>query len=312
MKQLLAAVLSVLTLGTAHAAFPDRPVKIITSLPVGSGPDVITRKVAEQLSIKWKQPVVIENKPGGNGIVALEAFNKEPADGYTILMAGVGEIVTYPLLTRNEKSVAHLEPLIPMMRSEMMIITSPKNKTLDDVKEAFKKKPTMGSWGVASPPHLDGLEMSRYFGVVPTHVPYKDYNQWFIDTSSGEVTWSFATMASAGKLEKAGKLRFIAITGDKRDADYPDVPTIKELTGKKIVDLKPWVAFYINKSAPLVNQKQLVDSLYEAANSKPVVESLTAMTYKPWNIDQTGFIQYFNNQRALYQTLIKQHKISID
>ena len=76
MKQLLAAVLSVLTLGTAHAAFPDRPVKIITSLPVGSGPDVITRKVAEQLSIKWKQPVVIENKPGGNGIVALEAFNK--------------------------------------------------------------------------------------------------------------------------------------------------------------------------------------------------------------------------------------------
>jgi tripartite-type tricarboxylate transporter receptor subunit TctC len=298
--------------GTAHAAFPDKPVKIILQLPVGSGPDVVSRKVAEQLSIKWGQPVTIENKPGGNGIVALEAYNKEPGNGYTLLVAGVGEIITYPILTRNEKNVANLEILFPMLHSEMMLITSPKNKTLADVREAFKKNPTFGSWGVASPPHIDGLELSNYFNVKPTHVPYKDYGQWFIDVSSGQVAWSFATMASTGKLEKAGKLQYIAITGKKRDPDYPDVPTIKELTKKDIAHLKPWVAFYVNKSAPLIVQKQLVDDITEAANSEPVVDLLISMTYKPWKPTHQETLDFFAKQKSLYQTLIKQHKISID
>ena len=309
-KSLLLAVLIGLT-GTAQAEFPDKPVKIILSLPVGSGPDVIVRKVAEQLTTKWGQPVIVENKPGGNGVVALEAYKKEPTTGYSLLFAGVGEIVTYPILTRTEETVANLEPVIPMMRSEMMLITSPNNKNISDVKEAFKKNPSIGSWGVASPPHLNGIELSQYFGTTPTHVAYKDYNQWFIDVSSGQVTWSFATMASAGKLEKAGKLKFVAITGDRRDPDYPDVPTLAEVTGKK-VDLKPWVAFYTNKAVPANVQKKLTDDIMEAVHSKPVVDTLLAMTYKPWKINQAEFKTYFDSQTALYKKLINQHKIAID
>ena len=297
---------------TAAAAFPDKPVKIILQLPVGSGPDVVSRKIAEQLSVKWGQPVIVENKPGGNGIVALGAYAKEPADGYTLLVAGVGEIITYPILSHNEKNVENLEILFPMNHSEMMLITSPKNKTLADVKEAFKKNPSFGSWGVASPPHIDGLEFSNYLKINPTHIPYKDYGQWFIDVSSGQITWSFATMASSGKLEKAEKLRYIAITGNKRDPDYPEVPTIKELTGKNIAELKPWVAFYINKSAPLIIQKQLVDDITEAANSKPVVDTLIAMTYKPWKPTHQETLDFYTKQKSLYQKLIKNHNISID
>lgn len=308
-KILLAALISVASV--AQAAFPDKPVKIILSLPVGSGPDVIVRKVAEQLTIKWGQPVIVENKPGGNGIVALEAYKKEPATGYSLLFSGVGEIITYPILARTEDSVANLEPLIPMMRSEMMLITSPSNKNLDDVRDAFKKNSSIGSWGVASPPHLNGLELSQYFGTAVTHVPYKDYNQWFIDVGAGQVTWSFATMASAGKLEKAGKIKFVAITGDKRDPDYPDVPTITELTGKKL-ELKPWVAFYVNKAVPVGTQKKLTEDIIEAVNSKPVVDALLSMTYKPWKINQSEFQTYFASQTALYKKLINQHKITID
>lgn len=315
MKKLLSALLlsMLATVGTAQAAFPDRPVKIITSLPVGSGPDVILRKIAEQLTHKWGQPVIIDNKPGGNGLLALGAYNKEPADGYTLFFAGVGEVIIYPILSRNEKISSDLEPVIPMMNSEMMLITSPKNSNLNELKEAFKKNPSYGSWGVASPPHFIGLELVDSFKVSnPVHVPYKAYGQWFTDTSSGQVTMGFATMASAGKLEKAGKLKFLAITGDKRDPDYPDVPTIKELTGKKISSPTPWVAFYVNKSAPLIVQKKLVDDITEVVNSKPIVDSLLAVTYKPWKIDQQGFKEYFANQKALYTKLINQHKISID
>lgn len=309
-KALLLATIIALT-GTAQAEFPDRPIKIILSLPVGSGPDVVVRKVAEQLTAKWGQPVIVENKPGGNGVVALEAYKKEPATGYSLLFSGVGEIITYPIITRTEDSVASLEPLVPMMRSEMMLITSPNNKTLGDVREAFKKNPSIGSWGIASPPHLNGLELSQHFDTTPIHVPYKDYNQWFIDVSSGQVTWSFATMASAGKLEKAGKLKFVAITGDKRDPDYPDVPTITELTGKK-VDFKPWVAFYANKAVPIGIQKKLTEDIIEAVNSKPVVDTLLAMTYKPWKINQPEFQTYFAGQTTLYKKLINQHKITVD
>jgi tripartite-type tricarboxylate transporter receptor subunit TctC len=296
----------------AYAAFPDKPVKIILQLPVGSGPDVVSRKIAEQLSSKWGQPVTIENKPGGNGIVALDAYAKEPTNGYTLLVAGVGEIITYPILTHNEQSVANLEILFPMLKSEMMLITSPNNKNLEDVKTAFKKNPTFGSWGVASPPHINGLELSNYFKVTPTHIPYKDYGQWFIDVSSGQVTWSFATMASAGKLEKAGKLRFIAITGNNRNPDYPSVPTLREITKSNIAELKPWVAFYVNKSVPLIVQKQLINDIAEAANSKSVVDTLLAMNYKPWAPTHQETLDFFTSQKDLYKKLVKQHKISIN
>jgi tripartite-type tricarboxylate transporter receptor subunit TctC len=298
--------------GTANAAFPDKPVKIILQLPVGSGPDVVSRKIAEQLSIKWEQPVIIENKPGGNGIVALEAYKKEPADGYALLVAGVGEMITYPILSKNKKNVDNMEILFPMLHSEMMLITSPNNKTLTDVKEAFKKNPVFGSWGIASPPHIDGLQLSNYFNTNSTHAPYKDYGQWFIDVSSGQIAWSLATMASTSKLEKAGKLQYIAITGNKRDPDYPDIPTIKELTKKDIAQLKPWVAFYVNKSAPPAVQKQLVNDITEAANSKPVVDLLITMTYKPWKPTHQETLDFFAKQKSLYQTLVEQHKISID
>ena len=314
MKKIITLVLTGLLAlaSTAQAAFPDKPVKIILQLPVGSGPDVVSRKIAEQLSIKWRQPVTIENKPGGNGIVALDAYNKEPANGYTMLVAGVGEVITYPILTNNQKNVENLEILFPMLHSEMMLITSPNNKNLADVKQAFEKNPSFGSWGIATPPHIDGLELSKYFKVTPTHVPYKDYGQWFIDVSSGQVTWSFATMASTSKLEKAGKLRYVAITGNKRDPDYPDVPTIKELTKKDIAHLKPWIAFYVNKSAPLIIQKQLVDDITEATNSKPVTDLLLSMTYKPWKPTHQETLDFFANQQTLYKKLINQHKISID
>jgi tripartite-type tricarboxylate transporter receptor subunit TctC len=203
--------------------------------------------------------------------------------------------------------------MIPMMRSEMMLITSPNNQNLEEVRKAFNKKPTIGSWGVASPAHLVGLDISQIFNnTSPVHIPYKDYSQWFIDTSSGEVTLGFATMASAGKLEQAGKLRFIAITGNKRDSNYPNVPLISELVGKSVVDISPWVAFYVNKQVPLLIQKQLVDDIIEATKSTPVLETLSALTYYSWNINQIEFKEYFFNQRALYKKLISKYKISIN
>jgi tripartite-type tricarboxylate transporter receptor subunit TctC len=85
----------------AYPAYPSKPVKIVISLPAGSGPDVQLRRVAEVLTTKWQQPVVVENKPGGSGLIAISQLAKEPADGYTLALFSVGDIVAFPILYDN-------------------------------------------------------------------------------------------------------------------------------------------------------------------------------------------------------------------
>jgi tripartite-type tricarboxylate transporter receptor subunit TctC len=312
MKKLLAVVLLVCSFGLSAQTFPAKPVKIIVALPVGSGPDVIIRKVADQLSTKWAVPVVVENRPGGGGAVGLNAFNSEPVDGYTLFFADVGTVAGYPILYNDTKIVENLAPVRPVIYSELMLFASSKIQNGNDLKTALKANPTMGSWGVGSPAHINDLVIADAFGINATHVPYKDYGQWFIDTSNQQVTAGFASMASAGKMEKSGKIRYIAVTGDRRDFANPDVPTVKELTGKNIKTLASYVAVYTNKKVDPAIQKKLIKDFDEVVNSNSIKVALLTVDYRPMPISVDEFKAYANEQYNLYKKLIKQYNISIN
>ena len=105
--------------------FPDRPVKIIISLPAGSGPDVQLRVAAEVLSEKWGQPVVVENKPGGSGLVAISQLTKDSSDGNTFAMFSVGDIVASPILFNKDNLLSYIEPLAPFFTADMVLFASP-------------------------------------------------------------------------------------------------------------------------------------------------------------------------------------------
>jgi tripartite-type tricarboxylate transporter receptor subunit TctC len=312
MKKLLTIVLLLCSFGIGAQTFPSKPVKIIIGLPVGSGPDVIIRKVAEQLSTKWSVPVVVDNRPGGGGAVGLNAFNQEPADGYTLYFGDTGAVIGYPILYHDTKIVENLAPVRPIFNTEMMLITSSKNQNAEDLKTALKTKPIFGSWGIGSSAHLNGLIVANYFGIKPVHLPYKDYGPWFIDTANQLVTAGFATMASSGNMQRAGKLRYIAVTGDHRDFAYPDVPTIKELTGKNIKTISSFLTVYVNKKTDPVIQKKIIKDLEDVVYSNEIKVALISIDYRPWPIGLDEFKVFYNGQYDLYKKLVTQYNISIN
>ena len=312
MKKLLAVVLLLCSFGVVAQTYPAKPVKIIVGLPAGSGPDVIVRKVADQLSKKWSVPVTVDNRPGGGGAVALNAFNQEAADGYTLYFGDLGTVIGYPILYNDPAIVGNLEPVSPVIVSEMMLITSSKIQNVKELETALQTKPTLGSWGVGSSAHLDDLILADYFHVKPKHIPYKEYGQWFIDTSNQVVTAGFATMASAGNMQKSGKLKFLAVTGDQRDFAYPDVPTVKELTGRDLKMIGSFVTLYVNKKTDPAVQKKLIQDLAVVVNSNDTKIALLSIDYRPWPISVAEFKRYSDEKSALYKKLVKQYNISIN
>jgi tripartite-type tricarboxylate transporter receptor subunit TctC len=140
MKKIL-VIFAVLWATAATAAFPDKPVKIITSMPIGSGPDNVMRKMAESLTKKWKVPVLIENKPGGSGAVMHNAYAEEKANGYTILISDFGGIVGYTVLYNKPEVLLDIQPLAGTFLTSFVLATSPSVKDFADLKTIYKNNP---------------------------------------------------------------------------------------------------------------------------------------------------------------------------
>ena len=312
MKKLLAIVLLWCSVNTFAQTYPTHTVKIIVGLPAGSGPDVVIRKIAEQLSKKWSVPVVVDNRPGGSGAVSLTAFNQEPADGYTLYFGDTGAVIGYPILYHNSGIVENLQSVRPVFNTEMMLITSSKYQNAKELETALKFRPIFASWGVGSSAHLNALIMADYYGIKPIHIPYKEYGPWFIDTANQQITAGFATMASSGNMQKTGRLRYIAVTGDRRDFAYPDVPTVKELTGKNIKTISSFLSLYVNKRTDPIIQKKIAKDLEDVVYSNEIKATLLAIDYRPWTISLDEFKLFYNEQYNLYKQLVTRYNISIN
>jgi tripartite-type tricarboxylate transporter receptor subunit TctC len=291
--------------------FPNKPVKIITSLPVGSGPDTISRKLAEKLSNKWGVPVVVENKPGGNGAVAFGAYADTAADGYTILSGDAGNFVGYPILYNKPEALSTIEPLTGQNMTNMMLVVAPSIKNLADLKAQVKKNPTFASGGVGSPMHLEGLELASYLKADATHVPYKDYGTMWVDTSTGLVTYTFAAIGSTQKLEAAGKLKYLAIAGKNRHPDYPNVPTVNELTGQNKDFLRAWVVFYVKKNAPADAKAKLVSDISEVMQTAELQDMLKTLAYRYPPAQPADLQKFVDGETKQFNKMVKQYNVSV-
>lgn len=313
LKKLL--VLALVTTGLSAVAsdsetWPPKTIKIITSMPVGSGPDNALRRATIDLAEKWKTSVIVENKPGGNGLVALNAFSKEPAES-TIYFGTVDNLAIYPVLTNQSDILKHVEPFMGWLKSDMMLISPPGIKTLDQLKAGMAKNSAFGSWAVGSQSHVDGIVLSNQFGFTPNHIPYKDYGLWFTDVSNGLMPFSFTTVASARQLHAGGKLNFLAVNSAKRDPRYPDVPTLDEFVGKKVNVLNPFMTFATNPALNDATKKTIQNDLVEVIQSNKMTAALDPIGYLPWIISIQDFKKYFKTYGDNYINFLKVNKIEI-
>lgn len=253
------AVSAIACSGSTHAAdpYPNKPVTLVTPFPAGSGPDAVLRIVAEKLGKTWNQRVLVDNRPGGGGFIAIDAAKRANPDGYTLLQLDSEHLAALPQLykSRNFATLKVFEPVVAMYRTPFLVSVAAdsKLKSMSDLIVAAKAAPgkvTYGSWGIGSPGHLGGEQLEVLSGIEMQHVPYREMSQLFTSVGGGDVAWSFASIPSSQGAYKAGKLRYVAIAAARRIPQLPEVPTVTESGGPAGLEVSSFVVLVAPRGLP--------------------------------------------------------------
>ena len=274
-------------------AFPTKPVRIVVAYPAGGGIDVMARQLAEKLSASWGQPVVVENKPGANTIIATDAVAKAEPDGHTILMTTDATFSINPHLHKKLPYDAErgFIPVTMLVLLQQMLVAHPSlpANNLAELIALAKQKPgtiNYASYGSGSQPHLAGEMLKHKAGIDLVHVPYKGISLAVPAVMAGEVQLTFSGIATGMGPLKGGRIKAIAIGGKSRSPLLPQVPTFAEL-GYPEVETHAWFGLFLPAGSPSdavsrihkdvkqildepeFRQKQLVERGYEPIGSSP-------------------------------------------
>jgi tripartite-type tricarboxylate transporter receptor subunit TctC len=268
----------------ALAKFPDKPIHLVVPYPPGGGNDTMARALGKKMTEDLGVSVIVDNRPGANGIIATEFVARAEGDGYTLLMANVGSHGINPALYKNVKydAVTDFTPisLVATSPNVLVVPTSLGVKTLKEFvayAQAHPGKVTYGSNGTGSSQHLAGAMFSSAFKLDMLHVPYKGTGPMTTDLLGGRITSSFGNIIAVLPHIKSGQLVPLAVTTPKRSEALPDVPTVAEtLPGFSAV---VWWAVVGPKDIPPDRVKVLNDAVrrFDAdPQTKKLMESLGA------------------------------------
>lgn len=238
-----------------EAAFPSKPVRFLVPFPPGGAADTFARLVGERLSQAWDQPVVVENRPGGGGIVATQAAVRAPADGYTLLVVTVGHAVNPALHAKLPyDTLVDLQPVARLATVPSVLVVNPSLpvKTLGELVALAKSQPgklTYASSGNASTSHVAGAMFTSLANVDITHVPYRGSAPAISDLLGGQVNMIIDPIASSAQHIQAGKLRALAVSTATRSPLAPDLPTMAE-AGLRGYDFSAWFMLLAPKGVP--------------------------------------------------------------
>ena len=239
MRYALAFVLMLASAGVAAAQppanWPDHPLRMVVPLPAGSAVDVIARLIAQRLSAKLGQPVVVENRAGASGTIGADIVAKAAPDGYTLGMATSTTHMTAPVLNAKlpYDPVKDFAPVATVAISPYVLVVNPKvpAHSIAELIALAKAKPktlSYSSVGNASQAHLAGELFASMAGIELNHIPYKTSTYAVIDLNEGRIDMQFGILGSSLALIREGKLRALAVSTEQRTEELPDVPTMIE------------------------------------------------------------------------------------
>ncbi|MCE9640888.1 MAG: tripartite tricarboxylate transporter substrate binding protein [Betaproteobacteria bacterium] len=280
MRGFAAALLALSMAGNAHALYPDRPIRLIVAQSPGGNADIIGRALAEGLGERLGQTVVVDNRGGASGIIAIELVVRAPADGHTLLLVassfGVNPALNRKLPYDQQRDLA---PITLVATAPNILVVGPalQIKSVADLIQVAKSKPgqlTFGSSGNLGSPHLAGELFKLMTGVDMVHVPYKGAAASLTDLIAGRISLSFASLPSAVGHVKSGRLRALAVTSEKRFSLTPDLPTVAE-SGLPGFETSAWQGLL----APAKTSRAIVNRINaESASSvnSPAMRNLLA------------------------------------
>lgn len=285
-KWLALATLMIAASGVLAQDFPSRPVKILVPQTPGGASDALARIVAQKLSEKWGQPVVVENRAGAGGNVGMEVVANAPADGYTLLMSYVGTHAINGTLYKKlpfdpERDFAPVATLATLPFVMVVKVDSP-FKTVPEIIDAAKKgRITFGSAGNGSVNHLVGEMFNAAANVKLVHIPYRRAAPALQDLMGGQIDLVFTSLPSVSGAIKNGMLRPVAMTSAKRAASFSNIPTIAE-AGYKDFDVNPWFGLFAPAKVPVHIVQKINADVNDVVKSRDVHDKFAAQGAEPY------------------------------
>jgi len=320
-RTLFVALLGLAIFGSSAAladTFPNRTVRLIVPFPPGGTPDVIARLMTDKLSVQWKQPVIVENRPGGSSNIGSDIVAKAPRDGHVLLMVPNNVLTINPLLSSKMpfNPSTDLVSVSLLGITPFLLVTGPSLNvsTIKELVAEAKRRPdgiTYASSGVGSNQHMFA-EMLRSLTNIPmTHVPYTGGPQSVLDIIGGRVDMQFGAVTSTLEHVRAGKLRALAVVSQNRLAVLPDVPTVAE-TGMEGFDADGWIGLSATAGTPPDVLARINRDVGEIMRDPKAVETLAGFGIVAQPGTPAEMDERISREREAWRKVISKSKITTD
>lgn len=297
--------------------YPGRPLRLVVPYPAGGGADTIARLIGQQLTQAWKQPVVVDNKPGASGILGNDIVAKAAPDGYTLLLAITAMIQSPSLYRKMPYNVERdFLPVSLVARSSDLFVVPSRvpARTLAEFIALAKASPgklSYGSYGNGTSSHLHGEQFKIQAGIDIVHIPYKGAAPLVSDILGGQVDSAFVDVTSANSYLAGGKFRVLGITGTQRHAALPAVPTFAE-AGLSGFEPNGWFGIFLPAGTPRAVADRLAAEIGRIVKQPEVSQRLAAMGLQPVASSPAELATVVSNDTPKWAEIVRTARIQLD
>ncbi len=297
----------------AQEAYPARPITIVVPFSAGGGVDVMARLLAEKLRASLGQTIIVDNKPGGSGMIGTLAAVRAPADGYTLLMATAGETAINPHVHKGRIQYAPEKDLAPVslvVRVPNVLVVNPALpvKSIAELVAYGKANPgrlTYATSGIGNPQHLAGELFARTAGITMTHVPYRGASNQLADVAGGSVDLTFVSLAGAAPFIRDGRVRPLGMTSAVRTPMAPDIPAIAETPELKGYSLDNWFGLFAPAATPAPVVAKLNAAVRAALSDPALARRLKELGGDPAPLAPDAFRAFVKGESDRFRKIVE-------
>lgn len=312
---LFACLSAVATVAPAEPAYPTKPVRLVVPFPPGGSTDALARLLAEELRVGLGQPVIVENKPGAGGNLGGDLVAKAAPDGYTVLMAAAGPTVINPSLypKMGFNPARDLRPVTLLINEPNLMAVHPKvpaATVAEFIAYAKGRSVSFGSAGNGTPAHLAGEWFNQLAGTRMVHVPYKGTGPAINDLMGGQIEMMIDNMSALWPHVQSGRLKALAVSGERRTASAPQLPTIAETVPG--LSFGAWKGVMVPAATPVDIVGRLNDACVKALARPGFRQRLLELGAEPVGSTPEQFAAVIRQETASWAVLVKSTGVQLD